>query len=136
MHPMKRRALLQTGLAAAFGAPLYAAFKSDRFDEASDVLAKAVAGGQVASAVLHVTRRDDSSTRAFGKAPSNDAMFLLGSITKPICVTALMTLFDRGEFHLDAPLKKFIPKFAGEGRDLITLRQLLTHVSGLPDQLP
>ena len=67
--------------------------------------------------------------RAFGKAASADAMFLLGSISKPICVTALMTLFDRGEFKLDDPLKKFIPQFAGDRRDQVTMQHLLTHVS-------
>ena len=63
-------------------------------------------------------------------------MFLLGSISKPLCVTALMTLFDRGEFQLDDPARKFIPEFTGAGRDEVTMRHLLTHVSGLPDQLP
>ena len=63
-------------------------------------------------------------------------MFLLGSISKPIFVTALMTLFERGAFALDDRLRKFIPRFAGEGRDEVTIRHLLTHVSGLPDQLP
>ena len=62
-------------------------------------------------------------------------MFLLGSISKPISVTALMTLFDRGEFKLSDPLKKFIPEFAGGDRDQVTMQHLLTHVSGLPDQL-
>jgi CubicO group peptidase (beta-lactamase class C family) len=36
--------------------------------------------------------------RHFGKAASDDAMFLLGSISKPINVTAFMTLFDQGKF--------------------------------------
>src|SRR5262245_49735030 len=98
---MKRRTLLHAGLAAAFGAPLLAALRQDRLDEAADVLAKSVAGGQVTSAVLHVTQREASFTRRFGQAASDNAVFLLGSITKPICVTALMTLFDRGEFRLD-----------------------------------
>ncbi|MGE5194506.1 MAG: serine hydrolase, partial [Deltaproteobacteria bacterium] len=98
---MKRRTLLQSGLAAAFGTRLFAALKEDRWDDAADLLATATAGGQVNSAALHVAQRDESLTRGFGKAPSGDAMFLLGSITKPICVTALMTLFDRKEFGLD-----------------------------------
>ncbi len=115
---------------------MFAALKQDRWDDAGDVLEKATAGGQVTSAVLHVVQHDESITRAFGKAPSSDAMFLLGSITKPICVTALMTLFDRGEFALDDPLKKFIPSFTGEERERVTMQHLLTHVSGLPDQLP
>jgi CubicO group peptidase (beta-lactamase class C family) len=133
---MKRRAFLQSGLAVTFGAPLFAALRQERLDEAADVLSKATASGQITAAVLHVTQRDASFTRRFGKAQSEHAMFLLGSITKPICVTALMTLFDRGEFSLDDRLTKFIPQFIGDGRDQVTMRRLLTHVSGLPDQLP
>lgn len=89
----------------------------------------------MAAAVLHLIQREQSFTRSFGKAQSEDAMFLLGSISKPISVTALMTLFDRGEFKLGDPLKKFIPKFTGDHRDKVTMQHLLTHVSGLPDQL-
>jgi len=79
------------------------------------VLKRAVATGQVASAVLHVAQRETTFTRHFGKAQSADAMFLLGSISKPICVTALMTLFDRGEFKLDDPLKRFVPSSPEQG---------------------
>lgn len=133
---MKRRTFLQAGLATTIASPLFAALRQDRLDEAADVLAKATASGTVASAVLHVAQRDTTFTRAFGKAQSENAMFLLGSISKPICMTALMTLFDQGKFTLDDPVKKYLPKFTGEGRDNVTLRHLLTHVSGLPDQLP
>src|SRR5262249_1256256 len=63
-------------------------------------------------------------------------MFLLGSISKPINVTALMPLFDQGKFKLDDPVKKFLPAFVGDGRDDVTMLHLLTHTCGLPDQLP
>lgn len=115
--------------------PLFAALRQERLEDAADVLTKATGSGQVAAAVLHVRQRDASFTRHFGKAGSEQAMFLLGSISKPVCVTALMTLFDQQKFSLDDPLKKFLPKFTGEGRDQVTMRHLLTHVSGLPDQL-
>ena len=105
-------------------------------DEAVEILGRATREGQVAAAVLHVVQGENSFTRVFGKAASADAMFLLGSISKPISVTALMTFFDRGEFKLDDPLKKFIPQFAEGHRDEVTMQHLLTHVSGLPDQLP
>jgi hypothetical protein len=55
------------------------------------VLERASASKQVDAAVLHVAQGGDSFTRPFGKAASGDAMFLLGSISKPINVTALMT---------------------------------------------
>lgn len=133
---MNRRTFLQGGLVAAVGAPLLAALKQERLEGAAALLAKAVESGQVASAVLHAQQREASFTRHFGKARSADAMFLLGSISKPICVTALMTLFDRGEFQLEDRVQKFLPAFKGEGREQVTMQELMTHVSGLPDQLP
>jgi CubicO group peptidase (beta-lactamase class C family) len=89
----------------------------------------------VEAAVLHVVQGDDPFTRHFGKVASGDAMFLLGSISKPINVTAVMTLFDQGKFKLEDHVNKFLPAFTGGGRDNVTIRHLLTHVSGLPDQL-
>jgi CubicO group peptidase (beta-lactamase class C family) len=130
-----RRAFIQSGLAVGLGTPVFAALRRERIDEAVEILARATREGQVAAAVLHMVQRENSFTRSFGKAESKDAMFLLGSISKPISVTALMTLFDRGEFKLGDPLKKFIPQFAGDHRNDVTMQHLLTHVSGLPDQL-
>jgi CubicO group peptidase (beta-lactamase class C family) len=133
---VKRRRFIASGLAVGLGTPVFAALRQEGLDKAAEVLGRATREGQVAAAVLHVVQRETSFTRSFGKALSEDAMFLLGSISKPICLAGLMTLFDRGEFRLDDPLKKFIPQFAGEHRDQVTMQHLLTHVSGLPDQLP
>jgi CubicO group peptidase (beta-lactamase class C family) len=132
---MKRRRFIQGGLMLGLGAPLFAALRQERLDDAVQVLTRATASGEVASAAMHVTQRDSSFTRAFGKAGNGDAMFLLGSISKPINVTALMTLHERGEFKLSDPLSKFIPAFKGGDKDRVTMQHLLTHVSGLPDQL-
>lgn len=132
---MKRRTFIQGGMAVGFGAPVLAALREERLEEAAGILARATADGQVAAAVLHVVQREATFTRAFGNARNEDAMFLLGSISKPVNVTALMTLFDRGGFKLEEPLGKFIPQFKGGDRDLVTMQHLLTHVSGLPDQL-
>src|SRR5438093_5720045 len=133
---MQRRTFLGTAWAVANASPLFAALRGGRWDDAAAVLEQATAAKQVDAAVLHVVQRGESFTRAFGTAASGDAMFLLGSVSKPINVTAVMTLFDQGKFQLDDRVKKFLPAFAGDGRDDVTLRHLLTHVSGLPDQLP
>lgn len=133
---MNRRLFLQWGLAASWGAPLLAAVRGDQLDEAAAVLSSSVARGQVAAAAMTVIHGDTTYSRHFGKASSAEAMFLLGSISKPICVTALMTLFDKGEFRLEDRVSKYLPQFSGEGRETVTIQQLLTHVSGLPDQLP
>jgi CubicO group peptidase (beta-lactamase class C family) len=131
---MKRRTFLQCGLAASMASPLLAALKQERIDDAIDLLSMSVDSGQITSAMLHVTQDETSLTRCFGQATEN-SMFLLGSISKPICVTALMTLFDQNKFRLDDPVKKFIPQFTQDGRHKVTIQHLLTHTSGLPDQL-
>ncbi len=106
---MNRRDFLSTGVTASLVTPLLGAVRSKQFEAASQVLDKATSGGQVSAAVLHVIRKEQSFSKYFGAAKSSDAMFLLGSNSKPICVTALMTLFDQGEFKLDDPAKKFLP---------------------------
>lgn len=132
---IERRALLTAALAATTAHPVLAALRRGRWDDAAAVLDQATATNQVDASVLHVLQGGESYTRHFGKATSGDAMFLLGSISKPINVTAVMTLVDRGKFGLDDRVKKLLPAFAGEGRDDVTVRHLLTHTSGLPDQL-
>src|SRR5262249_35862614 len=115
--------------------PVFAALRKKRWDDAAEVLEQATAAKQVDAAVLHVAQGDESLTRHFGKPTSDDAMFLLGSVSKPINVTAVMTLFDQGKFQLNDRVKKFLPEFTGDGREDVTIAHLLTHVSGLPDQL-
>jgi CubicO group peptidase (beta-lactamase class C family) len=132
---MQRRTFLGTALAVANTSSLFAALGGERWDDAAEVLERATIAKQVDTAVLHVVHRDESFTRHFGKAVSGDAMFLLGSISKPINVTAIMTLYDQGRFQLQDRVKKFLPAFTGEGREEVTIRHLFTHVSGLPDQL-
>jgi CubicO group peptidase (beta-lactamase class C family) len=132
---MKRRTFLHGGVAISLGTPVLAAVRQGQWDAAADVLAQATATGLVSAASLWVSHHDVSFSRAFGKASSEHAMFLLGSISKPMAVTALMTLFDRGVFKLSDPVVKFIPQFSGDGREAVTMQHLLTHVSGLPDQL-
>jgi CubicO group peptidase (beta-lactamase class C family) len=126
---------LVAGYGSVFGKLIRKDIREGRLDAAVAALDAAVESRQVAAAVLHVARKNEAVTHCFGSAKSADSMFLLGSISKPVCVTALMTLFDQQLFDLDDRLRKFIPEFTGDGRDDVTIRHLLTHVSGLPDQL-
>lgn len=108
----------------------------NQWDAAAAILAEATASGQVAAAALYVRRGDDEYAKSFGAAASGDAVFLIASITKPMAMAALMTLYDKGEFRLEDRLSRFIPEFTGDDRSEITIKQLLTHTCGLPDQLP
>jgi len=114
---------------------LRAAGGSKGFDEAAAVLRRATESGQLSSASLYVSRGQESRSQVFGTMSHIEPMYLLGSISKPICMTALMALYDEGRFRLDDPVTKFLQTFAGEGRERVTIAHLLTHTSGLPDQL-
>ena len=59
-------------------------------------------------------------------------LYDLASVTKVVATTsALMVLVDRGRVRLDAPVATYLPEFNGPETNAITVRQLLTHTSGL-----
>lgn len=64
-----------------------------------------------------------------------DTLFDVASLTKLFTATTLMTLVEEGLLALDEPIAEHLPSFAPHGRDTVTLRHLLSHVSGLPDLL-
>jgi CubicO group peptidase (beta-lactamase class C family) len=87
------------------------------------------------SATLYLCFGDQPFADVFGKARRPNALFLLGSITKTMTATGVMLLADRGELKISDPVMKFIPEFSEGARKEITIEHLLTHTSGLPDQL-
>ena len=105
-------------------------------DEAADLIQSQVDSGDLTAATLAVNNGGEEFRRAFGEAQSEDAVFLIASISKPMTATGVMILADRGELSLSDPVNKFIPEFSEGDRKLITIEHLLTHTSGLPDQLP
>ena len=66
-------------------------------------------------------------------AMTEDTVFDLASLTKPIATaTSIMVLADHGKLKLDDPVARYVPEFGRHNKAGITLRHLLTHVSGLP----
>jgi CubicO group peptidase (beta-lactamase class C family) len=120
---MQRREFLMGALAAPFN--------PGRIEQALALIARKTSSGEVSEAALLV-----SHATATVASLKPDRVFLLASITKPMTATAVMILSDRGLVHLNDPVRKFIPEFTGDGRELIAVRHLLTHTSGLPDMLP
>src|SRR5262245_38739539 len=60
-------------------------------------------------------------------------MYDLASLTKVVATTAAaMVLVDRGKLRLDDRVKRYLPEFSGGGKELVTIRDLLMHRSGLP----
>src|SRR6476646_1072408 len=125
---MTRRSMLaQTALFA---------LRDGDLNKCIEMIGEQTSSGQVSAATIAVRHEGRVLQRAFGKATTADAVFLIASITKPMTATALMILVDRREVSLSDPVQRFIPEFRGEGRELALVKHLLTHTSGLPDMLP
>jgi CubicO group peptidase (beta-lactamase class C family) len=65
-----------------------------------------------------------------------DTLFDLASVSKLFTSIMVMQQVERGAIDLDAPVATYLPAFAANGKGAITVRQLLTHTSGLPGWLP
>lgn len=64
---------------------------------------------------------------------TTQTVYDLASLTKVIgLTTAMMMLVDSGKIDLDAPVQKYVPAFQGAMKERVTIRNLLTHSSGLP----
>ena len=102
----------------------------------------AIRDGNCPGAVVVVTRDGQVlHRRAYGHLSLRpervtmpiDAVFDLASLTKPIVTTtAVMQLVERGALSLDTPIAEHLPAFATPEKQAITVRQLLSHTSGLP----
>jgi uncharacterized protein YbbC (DUF1343 family)/CubicO group peptidase (beta-lactamase class C family) len=65
-----------------------------------------------------------------------DTIFDVASLTKVVATTiAVMQLVQKGELRDNDPVAKYIPEFAQNGKEDITIRELLTHYSGLAPDL-
>ncbi len=117
---------------------------STRLARLDAVVAEAIAARQLPGAVVVVGRGD---TVVFQKAYGQralvpaaepmtlDTIFDLASLTKVVATTtAVMALVEDGRLRLTDPVASFIPDFARYGKERVTIRDLLTHMSGLrPD---
>jgi len=108
------------------------------------IVRKAIADREVPGAVVLVGHNGKVIYRkAFGyraleptpEAMTLDTIFDLASLTKCIATgLAVMRLVQNGDVRLNDPRAKYIPEFGSNGKEEITIRQLLTHYSGLrPD---
>ncbi|PLR78434.1 serine hydrolase [Bacillus sp. V3-13] len=65
-----------------------------------------------------------------------DTIFDLASISKIFTTTAAMKLYEQGHFELDDPVADYLPEFAQNGKETVTIRQLMTHTSGFTAWIP
>jgi CubicO group peptidase (beta-lactamase class C family) len=64
-----------------------------------------------------------------------DSIYPVASLSKPVTATAVLCLVEDGLVGLDHLVRDYVPEFTGAGKDAVTVRHLLTHTSGLRDEL-
>ncbi len=100
------------------------------------------AGGYPGAAVVVGRRGAVALQRGYGRlgwtasspaVTADKTIYDLASLTKVVATTtAAMILYDEGRLALDEQVATYLPAFAGGTKDQVTVRQLLTHHSGLP----
>ncbi len=134
--------------------PESAGMSSERLDRIRPAFESYVTDGKLAGVVTVVTRGgkvvhvEASGHRDVeaGEPMTEDTLFRMYSMTKPIASAALMMLWEEGHFLLSTPLARILPEFAGtqvyvsgDGDDMqtapprrpIVIRDLMTHTAGL-----
>ncbi len=139
--------------------PRSVGLSQERLDRITALMQKHVEDGLLAGAVALVARNGKVAylksvgmqDQEKGVEMKPDAIFRIASMSKPITSVAVMMLYEEGRFRLSDPVSKYLPEFknmkvlavgpAGEGgkaqeqlvpaKREITIRNLLTHTSGL-----
>lgn len=128
---------------------------SSKLNLINDLAASYVNKGHMAGTVTLVARHDrvvhfecqGKLNLETGQDMREDTIFRIYSMSKPVTALATMILYERGLLDLDQPVSDFIPSIknmevyvSGEGENIvtrkadreITIRDLLTHTSGIP----
>jgi uncharacterized protein YbbC (DUF1343 family)/CubicO group peptidase (beta-lactamase class C family) len=136
--------LLALLLASLAVAPLSHAaappFRTGKLAEIDAAIEQAIADKRCPGAVLWLEHRGVVYHKAYGNRAlvpkvepmTEDTIFDAASLTKVVaCTPAVMLLIERGQVKLDEHVQTYIPEFTGGGKENVTVRQLLTHTSGL-----
>src|SRR5256714_12243502 len=125
-------------------APAAVGMSAEHLAQIDQVVQQAIERKETPGAVVLVGRRGRVVwRRAYGaraveparEEMTTETIFDLASLTKIVATaTSVMILIERGQVRLNDPLVRYIPEVKGEGRERITIEQLLTHRSGFaPD---
>jgi CubicO group peptidase (beta-lactamase class C family) len=117
------------------------------FAEVDLAVREGIQRGLYPGAVVMIGRRDSVLyTRGYGhytwnpssRVPDADStLWDVASITKVVATAATaMRLVDHGRLSLDAPVRRYLPRFSGGLKNQVTVRMLLDHTSGLKSYVP
>jgi CubicO group peptidase (beta-lactamase class C family) len=111
---------------------------ADEFLPLQDLLEKSLTTGEDAGASLAVVHDGELVVDLWGGEArpgvpwTRDTVTLVWSVSKTMAALAVLTLVERGQVDLDAPVASYWPEFAAHGKDTVLVKHLLGHTSGLP----
>ena len=118
---------------------------TSRFAPIDAIFKEAVEKEQIPGAVVLVGHNGQIVYRkAFGyrsleparEKMTLDTIFDMASLTKCLATTtSIMRMVELGQIRINDPVSKYIPEFGANGKQQITVRQLMTHTSGLREDL-
>jgi uncharacterized protein YbbC (DUF1343 family)/CubicO group peptidase (beta-lactamase class C family) len=120
------------------------ALRPDKLAEMDTAILQAIADKRCPGGVLWFEHRGTNYHKAYGQRAivpepepmTEDTIYDAASLTKVIaCTPAVMLLVELGQIDLDAPVQTYLPEFTGGGKEAVTIRQLMTHTSGLPPDI-
>jgi CubicO group peptidase (beta-lactamase class C family) len=126
------------------GTPESVGVSWDGIRRAEEYVRQAVDAGVIPLADVALVRRGilvwrasflNPELTARGHRLNATSLYYLGSFTKIFVATLIMQQVERGRVMLSRPVADYIPQFATRGKEAVTVRHLLSHASGLPDQL-
>lgn len=130
------------GISAHGEPPASQAVDRYNFTEINTLVDNAIAAKKLPGAVV-VVGHDDRIVfeQAYGhrslepavEPMTEDTVFDMASLTKClVTATAIMQLYEEHKLDFDDPVAKYLPEFAANKKSKVTIRELLTHYSGLP----
>ncbi len=120
-------------------------FKADKLAAIDTAIANAIIAKKLPGGVLWLERNGAAHRKVYGhrvltpapEATTEDTIYDAASLTKVIATTtALMQLVERGKLDLNAPVARYLPAFGANGKGAVTIRHLMTHMSGLRAGIP
>ncbi len=142
-----RNALYTPARAATVAILLFAHLargESPRIDEVGGAMEEMIDRNEIAGAVTVVVGKEKTlHQQSHGladvetqRAMSDDSLFWIASMTKPVTGVAVLMMQDEGKLRVSDPVEKYLPEFANlktpSGQPArLTIAQLLTHTSGL-----
>ena len=117
--------------------------KSPRWNHVIELAESFVARGSFSALSFQAYSTSDSPAIHLGQTGKDEeceiddsTLYLVASLTKPVVATAVLIAVQDGLFSLNERIHNYLPGWNKGEKRSITIRNLLSHTSGLPDQLP